>query len=305
MPPLIQIFIPTYNRPTLVLNAINSALNQTFSSFELIVSDNSTSDETENILKDIFDNRLIYKRRKPSLEAIDHFNTILKEVTSKYFMIFHDDDTMIKNSLSVLYNKIMINSKYGVIAVGSNANCIKNGKSFLYNASLKSDVLIDNKNELIRRYLLYDIVPFSSYLYRSDVAKKLKLEFDKGGKYCDASFIVSLLNLGSILHISIPLMNYYLHSGQDSCINDFIQKLQLIKFYTNNSSFSSNHPLIVRFRLQNIFVEFVKNFKKDNFKLFTRHNKKIAFLLFKYSKFEYFPRFIYAIGNKYFKKLFT
>jgi glycosyltransferase involved in cell wall biosynthesis len=48
--PEIQIFIATYNRPTLVVNAINSVLNQDFDSFEVIVSDNSSNDETENLI---------------------------------------------------------------------------------------------------------------------------------------------------------------------------------------------------------------------------------------------------------------
>ena len=38
----VQIFIATYNRSNLVVKAINSVLNQTFKSIELIVSDNST-----------------------------------------------------------------------------------------------------------------------------------------------------------------------------------------------------------------------------------------------------------------------
>ena len=48
----IQIFIATFNRPTLVIKAINSALNQDFDSFELIISDNSTDDETESLILD-------------------------------------------------------------------------------------------------------------------------------------------------------------------------------------------------------------------------------------------------------------
>ena len=69
----IQIFIATYNRPTLVINAINSVLNQDFDSFDLIISDNSTNDETENSISGLNDKHLTYKKRKPSLSAKNNF----------------------------------------------------------------------------------------------------------------------------------------------------------------------------------------------------------------------------------------
>src|SRR5450759_2365677 len=105
--PKVQIFIATYNRSTLVINAINSALNQDFDSFEVIVSDNSSNDETEDLISGFKSKQLTYKRRKPSMPATDHLNSILQEVTSEYFMIFHDDDMMHKDMIKVLYTTMV------------------------------------------------------------------------------------------------------------------------------------------------------------------------------------------------------
>ena len=66
----------------MVLNAIHSALNQDFDSFEVIVSDNSRNDETEVLVSKIEVKHLFYKRRKLSLLAIGHLNLILKDVTA-------------------------------------------------------------------------------------------------------------------------------------------------------------------------------------------------------------------------------
>src|SRR5659263_209879 len=103
---VIQIFIATHNRPILVISAIQSALKQNFGSFEVIVSDNSTNEETGEVIKQFEDNRLIYKRRTPILSSSDHFNAILQDVTSDYFMIFHDDDIMYFNMLKYLFDII-------------------------------------------------------------------------------------------------------------------------------------------------------------------------------------------------------
>ena len=120
--PLVQIFIATYNRPILVEKAIRSALAQDFDSFEVIVSDNSTTDETESMISVVYAGQLIYKRRKPSLLPIEHLNAILEDVTSEYFMIFHDDDLMHTNMVKELYNTLISNTD--LISVGANARII-------------------------------------------------------------------------------------------------------------------------------------------------------------------------------------
>lgn len=294
--PLIQVFIATYNRPSLVINAVLSALRQNFDSYEVIVSDNSTNDETETLISQIGDKRLFYKKRVPTLPVIDHLNAILQDVTSDYFMIFHDDDIMYPNMLSTLHHKVVTYRK--IIAGGSNAICENNGKSYLYNSNLKQDLIVLDKNELIRRYLLYDIVPFPSYLYKRVVAEELRFDINQGGKYCDASFIISLLDLGPIIFTASPLMKYYIHSGQDSAVNEFSEKLKLINFYLRNSDFKKKHPLLVRFRIQNIFVELKSKINQRDYLFLRKRNIKLIWIIFSTSPFEYFPRILYALMKR-------
>ena len=53
---LVSILIPTYNRKDKVVNAINSALNQTYKNIEIIVSDNCSSDGTLEHLNKLYKN---------------------------------------------------------------------------------------------------------------------------------------------------------------------------------------------------------------------------------------------------------
>ena len=177
--PLIQVFIATHNRPSLVLNAISSALNQHFDSFDVIVSDNSTNDQTEILLTQIEDKRFYYKRRRPSLPVIDHLNAILKEVTADYFMIFHDDDLMNSNMLQELYKNIISNKD--IIAVGGNAKIVS-PDIFPNKLMLKREngnLIISSRDQMAHQYLIRrGIVPFPSYLYKCKVAKKLKFNLN-------------------------------------------------------------------------------------------------------------------------------
>ena len=58
--PLISVIIPTYNRGRLILNSVTSVLNQTYKNIELIVVDDCSTDNTEEILKSINDSRIKY-----------------------------------------------------------------------------------------------------------------------------------------------------------------------------------------------------------------------------------------------------
>ena len=48
----ITIGLPVYNGDKFIHNAINSLLNQTFTDFEFVISDNASTDQTETICRE-------------------------------------------------------------------------------------------------------------------------------------------------------------------------------------------------------------------------------------------------------------
>jgi len=56
--PKISVITPTYNRASMLLEAINSVINQDYENWELIIVDNFSNDETDKILADISDERI-------------------------------------------------------------------------------------------------------------------------------------------------------------------------------------------------------------------------------------------------------
>jgi glycosyltransferase involved in cell wall biosynthesis len=93
MPP-VSIGLPVYNGEDYIRYALDSILNQTYSDFELIISDNASTDGTEQICRAYADKdkRIRYFRNTTNLGAAGNFNRVFEMSTGKYFKwISHDD----------------------------------------------------------------------------------------------------------------------------------------------------------------------------------------------------------------------
>jgi glycosyltransferase involved in cell wall biosynthesis len=62
MNPDVSVIIPTYNRQSMVLEAIDSALAQSFQDFELIVIDDGSTDGTDQRVSQLTDDRIRFER---------------------------------------------------------------------------------------------------------------------------------------------------------------------------------------------------------------------------------------------------
>ncbi|MGV2829124.1 glycosyltransferase family 2 protein [Myxosarcina sp. GI1(2024)] len=92
--PLVSIGMPVYNGEQFLATALNSILAQTFRDFELIVSDNGSSDRTEAICRQYAaaDPRIRYFREEQNLGAGWNFDRVAELATGKYFKwACHDD----------------------------------------------------------------------------------------------------------------------------------------------------------------------------------------------------------------------
>ncbi len=83
--------IPTYNRAGFLRRAIESALNQTYPDVEVLVSDNASTDETQEIARS-FGDRIRYHRNAENLGMWRNFALLPELATGDYFSWLQDDD---------------------------------------------------------------------------------------------------------------------------------------------------------------------------------------------------------------------
>ena len=90
----VTVGIPAHNGKEFIKQAIESVLSQTFTDFELIISDDASSDGTENICKEYakIDHRIKYFRQKNNIGGFANNKFILDHAQGKYItMLAHDD----------------------------------------------------------------------------------------------------------------------------------------------------------------------------------------------------------------------
>jgi len=113
--PLVSICIPTYNRPKFLLDAINSCFLQTYTNFEIIITDNSENDKTQKKISKIKDKRIRYYKNKKNIGSFNNLNKNLKLARGKYIKFLLDDDLLEKTCIKEMVDVMEKNNKIGIV----------------------------------------------------------------------------------------------------------------------------------------------------------------------------------------------
>jgi glycosyltransferase involved in cell wall biosynthesis len=99
--PLISIGVPTYNRGKRIVRTLASICGQRYPNLEVIVSDNCSTDNSQEIIQEICRSHpeIKYHRQERNIGMIANFEYVLRNSQGKYFMWVADDDALEKNVL--------------------------------------------------------------------------------------------------------------------------------------------------------------------------------------------------------------
>ena len=104
----ISVLIPLYNRMRYIKECIDSALNQTFQDYEIIIRDNCSTDGSfefvqENFSQQISEGKIKLFRNEKNIGEGGSVNRLFNDATGKYFTILHSDDAYLPHALKHLY----------------------------------------------------------------------------------------------------------------------------------------------------------------------------------------------------------
>lgn len=94
--PMVSIGLPVYNGEKYIREAIESVLHQTYADFELVISDNGSTDATETICREYAerDDRVLYKRSSTNNGASWNYNRTFELASGKFFRWLAADDIL-------------------------------------------------------------------------------------------------------------------------------------------------------------------------------------------------------------------
>lgn len=113
--PLVSVIIPTFNRADLLTRAIRSVMKQTFHDFELIIVDDASKDDTEQVVKQFNDERVKYMAHEVNKGGAAARNTGIKSALGAYVAFLDDDDEYTSKKLEVLVRALQEHPEVGIV----------------------------------------------------------------------------------------------------------------------------------------------------------------------------------------------
>ena len=96
---LVSIIMPTYNCAVFIGETIESVISQTYTKWELIIVDDQSTDNTEEIVKKYNDSRIRYKKLKKNFGAAVARTEAMKLAQGQYMAFCDSDDLWMFNKL--------------------------------------------------------------------------------------------------------------------------------------------------------------------------------------------------------------
>lgn len=209
--PLVAIGLIVYNGENYISTAIDSLLSQTFKEFDLIISDNASTDATEKICRQYAakDKRIKYIRQDENIGAYNNFRFVReKGANSKYFMWAAHDDFWAENWLEVLIDEF----KPTDLAVRGNAVIVNESGDILSTCSVTSF----KKNQILKVFFddekncraFYWYALFNNYLL-----KKVNLNLLDDTFGADVFSVTHLVQFGDLRVTEKTSQYYRQHEG--------------------------------------------------------------------------------------------
>ena len=116
--PWVSVLMPVYNTAPYLREAMDSMLSQTFTDFELIVLDDCSPDNAEEILATYSDSRIVRYKGEKNVGLSNVLNTGIDMARGKYIARMDSDDISMPNRLRVQVDYMEQHPEIDLVSVG-------------------------------------------------------------------------------------------------------------------------------------------------------------------------------------------
>ena len=122
--PAISVCIPTFNGDRTIEETLRSVLNQTFSDFEIVICDDSSTDKTLQIVAQFDDPRIIVSKFEKAPNPAANWNRAVRLCRGQYVKVMGQDDVLYPQCLEMEMRAFTKNSDIAPVFVFSNRDII-------------------------------------------------------------------------------------------------------------------------------------------------------------------------------------
>jgi glycosyltransferase involved in cell wall biosynthesis len=223
--PRVTVTIPTRNRAPLLRETIDSVLNQSFGAFEVIVSDNASTDETPDVVRSIDDPRVRLDRLEEDTGRYGNLTRCLHLGSAPYVTILHDDDLMLPGNLEHKVSFMDRHPSAGfVYSAGLGIDAEGRPIQGLENRDEWPDEHLEPGASFIRRTMRHGVIPSTPTLFfrRDAVAGEEFAEAD--GPHCDSALCLRLARHHDVGYVPQVLAAFRFHPDSMSGAADGIAR---------------------------------------------------------------------------------
>ncbi|QUA54039.1 glycosyltransferase family 2 protein [Aristaeella lactis] len=201
----VSVIMSAYNAQAFIREAVDSILNQTMGDFELLVTDDCSTDDTLKILKSYHDDRLIVIENNKQQGLTANLNSMIERSSGEYIARLDADDV---SDLSRLEKQVIVlDSNPDIFMVCSYVKAIGN-RSGINKPPLKHD-------DIAATLLFFNPITHSSVMFRND-GTKYNINYKKAQDY---ELWTRLFREGKrFFTIAEPLVSFRYHHLQISNI---------------------------------------------------------------------------------------
>lgn len=295
----VDILLATYNGAKYLEDQLNSILSQTYSDFRLLISDDSSTDNTKEILEKYKekDERITVFYQENNLGVIKNFEFLLKKVENEYYMFSDQDDIWKENKIEKSIQKIK----------ETNSDLIYTDLEVVdenMNVTYKSYWKLKGFYKKIKKYNNFESLYLNNFITGCTILSKKELikEFlplPNTSKFVLHDYWISLVisQKGKIDYIEEPLIKYRQHKNNkvgskkktdemrnlEDIRNLFITvKKEHFKVFVENEEKFKSEKIRNLNKIALKYFEDLEKVKNINFK-----NWILFFKLYKYEEFSY------------------
>ena len=219
--PKVSIGLPIFNGEKYIRNALSSLLSQSFSDFELIISDNASTDSTQMICEEFAnkDKRIRYFRQKNNIGIFPNYTFVLKQSSCDYFQWAAVDDLwhpeFLEKNIRVLENDDTLIGSIGAVELYDTIP--SNWRLLVKNTSISNlkfhsvKPMFGSYSKKISTYLKLRQVAGIYGVYHTDKLRK-SISHIKGFYLWDFEVVLSIIKFGN-LHVIDEILMYKFTKG--------------------------------------------------------------------------------------------